>query len=90
MGWTTVQRFRYIERIGKFQESKQRSLKVNLNNTEDKKSIFNFKKLRNLKGNERYPSIIVTEDYTLAERDVIKTWSNKANEMNEKEVSSIV
>ena len=55
----------------KFQESKQRPLKVNLKNAEDKKSI--FKKLRNLKGNERYLSISVTEDYTLAEQEVIKT-----------------
>ena len=54
------------ERIGKFQESKQRPLKVNLKNTEDKKSF--FKKLRNLKGNKTYLSISVTEDYTIAER----------------------
>ena len=41
--------------------------------------------LINLKGNEVYEGISVTEDFTLFERSQIKEWSKKAQERNAKE-----
>ena len=44
-----------------------------------------MKNLTKLKGKENYQRISVTEDYTLAERQIIKTWALKAKERNQNE-----
>ena len=41
--------------------------------------------LRNLKGNDLYKSISVKEDFTFNERLIIRKFTKKANEENEKE-----
>ena len=42
-------------------------------------------KLKNLKDQEGIRGLSVTEDYTVAERHMIKNWSDKAKENNNKE-----
>jgi len=44
-----------------------------------------IKGLVNLKGNQKYEGISVTEDFTKFERNQIKEWSKKAKERNAKE-----
>ena len=41
--------------------------------------------LRNLKGIDKYKKVSITNDYTLTERKVIKEWTQKAKQQNEKE-----
>ena len=50
---------------------------------EDKEKIMN--NLRNLKDNENYNGVSVTEDYTLKDRETIREWKEKAKIANEKE-----
>ena len=69
-----------IERIGTFQKEKSRPLKLSFTSEEDKKSI--MANLKNLKGIEKYRKMSVTDDYTRAERILIKTWADKAKKLN--------
>jgi len=72
-----------IERIGFQTQSKRRPIKVTLKSQTDKDTI--MKNLKNLKGITKYGKISVTDDYTKAERQMFKTWTDKAKEMNDKE-----
>lgn len=74
---------KFMNRLGTKKPLSQRPLKIVLKNIEDKKSVFS--NLKNLKGKEDYRGISVAEDFTLAERSVIKSWYEKAKERNEKE-----
>ena len=44
-----------------------------------------FKNLSNLKQLDQYKGIGLTDDYTASEREVLREWTNKARERNEKE-----
>lgn len=77
---------KFVGRIGQKKSSKNRPLKIVLKNQEDKRSIFS--KLKNLKGKESYQGVSISEDFTVAERSVIKSWIGKAKDKNEKEGSS--
>ena len=46
--------------------------------------------LSNLKGNEEYKEISIKEDYTMNERQLIKTYVDQANALNKLEKSTIV
>jgi len=61
-------------------------LKIVLKEHGDKRSIFS--KLKNLKGKENYQGISGSEDFTVAKRNVIKSWTERAKERNKKEGSS--
>ena len=37
-----------------------------------------MRNLGNLKGNEKYKGVSITEDYTLKDRETIKEWRDKA------------
>ena len=72
-----------VERIGIIKQDKIRPIKLVLANQDDKEKILN--NLRNLKGNDLYKSISVKEDFTFNERLIIREFTKKANEENEKE-----
>ena len=44
-----------------------------------------MKRLKNLKGKTKYQGISVNEDPTIFERKIVREWSNKAKEINNKE-----
>ena len=69
-----------VMRIGKVDQLKKRPIKVVLNNEEDKDKIMDS--LRNLKDNDDYKGISVTEDYTVAERELIREFNEKAKDRN--------
>ena len=75
--------FKSVVRIGKADPTKNRPIKVVLKCEEDKEKI--MANLASLKDQEAFKGISVTEDYTVAERKLIKGWSEKAKENNEKE-----
>ena len=54
-----------------------------MGNTEDKNQIIT--NLRNLKDQNEFKGISVTEDYTLAERRIIKEYTDMEKEYDEKE-----
>ena len=70
-------------RIGKNDNGKKRPLKVITVSETDKNNI--MESLFNLKGLEVYKGISITDDYTINERDQIRSFASKAKEMNEKE-----
>ena len=74
---------KFIGRLGSLKPQSHRPLKIVLKNIDEKKCI--FANLKKLKGKSDYTGISVAEDYTMAERSVIKTWVEKAKEKNEKE-----
>ena len=76
--------FKSVIRIGKVDQAKKRPIKVLMNNEEDKDKIMSS--LKNLKDNEDYKGISVTEDYTVAERELIRELNEKAKERNSQEV----
>ena len=47
-----------------------------------------MRNLGNLKDNEKYKGVSITEDYTLKDRETIKEWRDKAKAANEEEVDS--
>ena len=59
---------------------KNRPLKIVLKSENEKQSV--FKRLRMLKGNESFRGISITEDYTEAERNVLRLWNEKAKKKN--------
>ena len=72
-----------INRIGTFNidEPRIRPLKITLNTEEDQQKIMGS--LRNLKDNESYKGISIKEDYTINERNLIKSYIDQAKAMNE-------
>ena len=76
--------FKSVSRIGRpDQEDKKRPIKIIMNSEEDKMKVLD--NLRNLKDNESFKRLSVTDDYTVAERYLLKEYSLKAKEMNDKE-----
>ena len=70
-------------RIGKFDPSKKRPIKVVLNSEAEKNNI--MENLKALKGQESFRGISLTYDYTVTERQLIKEYSEKAKENNHNE-----
>ena len=73
-------------RIRKGETNKIRPMKVIFKNKEDKERVMN--NLANLKNQSTYKGVSITEDYTLAERQLIKQWLQKAKERNDEEGES--
>ena len=72
-----------ISRIGKLDRAKKRPIKVYLGSEAGKINIMN---LKNLKGNELYKGINITEDYTVAEREMIRKMSEEIKTKNSQEL----
>ena len=72
-----------ISRIGERDPMKKRPMKIALGSATEKDQL--MKSLKRLKGNLRYKGISITDDYTKAERQLFKTWSEKAKEKNAQE-----
>ena len=84
MRWKYVQQLnKSVVRIGRADPTKKRPIKVAMENEEDKNKIISS--LRNLKGQAAYQKISVSDDYTIAERQSIKEYSDKAKDNNAKE-----
>ena len=71
-----------IIRLGKPNDDKRRPLKLVMNSSEDKDSIMS--RLVILK-NAIYRKLSVRDDYTIEEREQIKSWIRKAAEKNKEE-----
>ena len=69
-----------VVRIGQKNEGKQRPIKITLSYASNKDKI--MENLRNLK-DKGYNGISITEDYTFAEREMIKDFREKAKSANE-------
>ena len=76
-------KYKNCVRIGKSDPSKKRPIKVVLNSEAEKNNI--MENLKELKGQESFRGISVTDDYTITERQMIKNQSEKAKEQNNKE-----
>ena len=73
-----------IIRLGKHNDDKRRPLKLVMNSSEDKNSIMS--RLVNLKNaDDIYRKLSVRDDYTIEEREQIKSWVRKAEEKNKEE-----
>ena len=72
-----------ISRLGKHDNNKSRPIKVVLRNGKDKEKV--MRNLSKLKGIEALNGIRVTEDYTMEERKLVKSWVDKAKQKNEEE-----
>ena len=70
-------------RIGRPEPEKKRPIKVVFNSEGEKIQI--MENLKELKGQESFRGISITDDYTLDERQMIKEYSEKAKENNKKE-----
>ena len=68
-----------LMRIGRT-ENRKRPIKVVLQSNEERDNLLN--NLRNLKGNNDFKGISITEDYTIAEREIIKEYNRDAKEKN--------
>lgn len=68
-----------VNRIGKEDQGK-RPIIVELSSENDKDII--MRSLKNLKGNSQYKGISITEDYTVAERELIKNYRTEAKDLN--------
>ena len=75
--------FKTVHRIGKPQPDKKRPLMVMMNSEADKERIMSS--LTNLKDQEDYKGISVTEDYTITERQLLNDWREKAKAKNKEE-----
>ena len=75
-----------IKRIGATQPDRARPILVQLNTEEEKSRV--MKNLRELKDVQMFTGISITDDFTLAEREMIKTYRTKAKELNEESKSS--
>ena len=65
-----------VNRIGKFDNGKNRPIKVVMADEEAKRLI--YKNLSNLKQFPKYQGVGLTDDYTPAERQLLKGWIFKA------------
>lgn len=72
-----------VTRLGEKREGRRRPIKVALNNEEDKTKILS--RLWKLRGVARFDRISVSEDFTIAERETLKIWQEKAKGKNEEE-----
>ena len=70
------------KRIGTAQATTTRQILVQLQSEVEKMKVMS--NLRNLKDVTKYNGISITADYTLAEREMIKNYRQKAKELNEK------
>ena len=77
-----------VQRIGKYVDGKSRPLKVVMSEEKWKETIFN--NLSNLKENPKYKGVGLTDDYTFAERELLKEWTNKAKLKNDNETDKTV
>ena len=73
-------KYKSIVRLGKMEKEKNRPIKLEMCNEQDKSLVLS--KLRNLKDDERFHRIGITEDYTISERLLIKGYHDKATKMN--------
>ena len=71
---------KYVGRIGIKIEGKSRPIKVVFNTEKEKRNLFG--NLKALKGTEKYQGVSISDDYTRAERDLIKTWAAQAKNKN--------
>ena len=78
-------KFKSFKRIGAMSDAKKRPILVQFYNTEDKYKVMN--NLKNLKDayltDTDFSNLSVTDDYTSAERDIIKVFHQKAASLNE-------
>ena len=74
---------KYIGRVGNKAEGKSRPLKIVFNTDEEKRKLFS--NLKALKGVDKYQKVSISDDFTIAERELIKVWAKKAKEKNEVE-----
>ena len=65
-----------IVRLGQKSPGKRRPIKVSFATVEEKERV--MENLTNLKGKEDFKNISITEDYTVEERKLIKSWTDKA------------
>ena len=79
----TATTFKSVSRIVKADPAKKRPIKVAMNNEEEKNKI--MANLRNIKDQVEFKGLSVTDDYTIAERRMIKEWTDKVKENNDKE-----
>ena len=73
-------KYKSIMRLGGLQKEKNRPIKLTMQNEQDKTLVLS--KLRNLKNDERFHRIGITEDFTVSERLLIKGYHEKAATMN--------
>ena len=76
-----------IIRLGKPNDDKRRPVKLVMNSSQDKDSIMS--RLVNLNNaDDIYRKLSVRDDYTIEEREQIKSWVRKAEEKNKEENTS--
>ena len=74
---------KFITRIGEKSDKKIRPIKLVFQSAFHR--VMLMKRLKNLKGKTKYQGISVNEDLTIFERKIVREWSNKAKERNNKE-----
>ena len=72
-----------ITRLGPENNDKRRPIKVSLDNGKERDQVMG--NLTNLKGNDMYKKISVTEDYTVSERKMIQEMREQVKEKNNQE-----
>ena len=72
------------KRIGTLQTDKKRPILVQLQSEDDKSKVMN--NLKNLKDAPQFHRISITDDYTLAEREMIKEFWVKAKKINDENI----
>ena len=72
-----------VVRLGKHGASSNRPIKITFESLTEKETI--MKNLRNLKGKEEFHGVHIRDDYTLAERMMIREYVTKARKKNETE-----
>jgi hypothetical protein len=75
--------YKSFTRIGT-DSNKTRPIKIVFKNEENKNTV--MKSLINLKDEEKFCGLSVTEDYTQKQRQTIKEWINKAKQRNSEEL----
>ena len=72
-----------VMRIGEYKEGKNRPIKLTFLNVREKNKF--MQNLRNIKGKEQFKGISIRDDYTIAERNMIKEFVTRAKERNNKD-----
>ena len=72
-----------IARLGSENSDKRRPIKVSLKNGNEKEQVMG--NLVNLKGNDMYKKVSITEDYTVSERKMIQEMRERVKEKNNQE-----
>ena len=72
------------KRIGTLQTDKKRPILVQLQSEDDKSKVMS--NLKNLKDAPQFHRISITDDYTLAEREMIKEFWVKAKKINDENI----